>query len=191
MSPTLGEDSLHAAIVSGLIGVALVLLFMLLYYRSLALVVIFGITLSGLVQWNVISLLSSTNGLALSLSGIAGIIVSVGVTVDSYVVFFEKLKDELKTGRSLKNSAERGFKSAWRTILAADIVSLIGAFTLWYLTVGSVRGFAFFLGLSTMCDIVIAWFFTRPAMLLLSRNKRLQRGRFFGIDNTVQPVGGA
>jgi preprotein translocase subunit SecD len=191
VSPTLGEDSLHAAIVSGLIGVALVLLFMLLYYRSLALVVIFGITLSGLVQWNVISLLSSTNGLALSLAGIAGIIVSVGVTVDSYVVFFEKLKDELKTGRSLKNSAERGFKSAWRTILAADIVSLIGAFTLWYLTVGSVRGFAFFLGLSTMCDIVIAWFFTRPAMLLLSRNKRMQRGRFFGIDNTTQSVGGA
>jgi preprotein translocase subunit SecD len=164
---------------------------MLLYYRSLALVVIFGITLSGLTQWNVISLLSSTNGLALSLAGIAGIIVSVGVTVDSYVVFFEKLKDELKTGRSLKNSAERGFKSAWRTILAADIVSLIGAFTLWYLTVGSVRGFAFFLGLSTMCDIVIAWFFTRPAMLLLSRSKRLQRGRFFGIDNTAQRVGGA
>jgi len=191
VSPTLGEDSLHAAVISGLIGVALVLLFMLLYYRSLALVVVLGISLSGLTQWNVISLLSSTNGLALSLSGIAGIIVSVGVTVDSYVVFFEKLKDELKNGRSLKNSAERGFKSAWRTILAADIVSLIGAFTLWYLTVGSVRGFAFFLGLSTMCDIVIAWFFTRPAMLLLSRNKRLQRGRFFGIDNTVQPVGGA
>ncbi|MCX6533652.1 MAG: protein translocase subunit SecD [Actinobacteria bacterium] len=191
VSPTLGEDSLHAAIVSGLIGVGLVLLFMLLYYRSLALVVVLGIVLSGLTQWNVISLLSSTNGLALSLAGIAGIIVSVGVTVDSYVVFFEKLKDELKTGRSLKNSAERGFKSAWRTILAADIVSLIGAFTLWYLTVGSVRGFAFFLGLSTMCDIVIAWFFTRPTMLLLSRSKRLQRGRFFGIDNTVQPVGGA
>jgi len=190
VSPTLGEDSLHAAIVSGLIGVALVLLFMFLYYRSLALVVIFGITLSGLTQWNVISLLSSTNGLALSLSGIAGIIVSVGVTVDSYVVFFERLKDELKTGRSLKNSAERGFKSAWRTILAADIVSLIGAFTLWSLTVGSVRGFAFFLGLSTMCDIVIAWFFTRPAILLLSRNKRLQRGRFFGIDNSTQPIGG-
>jgi len=190
VSPTLGEDSLHAAIVSGLIGVALVLLFMFLYYRSLALVVIFGITLSGLTQWNVISLLSSTNGLALSLSGIAGIIVSVGVTVDSYVVFFERLKDELKTGRSLKNSAERGFKSAWRTILAADIVSLIGAFTLWSLTVGSVRGFAFFLGLSTMCDIVIAWLFTRPAILLLSRNKRLQRGRFFGIDNSTQPIGG-
>jgi preprotein translocase subunit SecD len=191
VSPTLGDDSLHAAIVSGLIGVLLVLLFMLVYYRLLAIVVVIGITLSGLVQWNVISLLSSTNGLALSLAGIAGIIVSIGVTVDSYVVFFEKLKDELKSGRTLKNSAERGFKSAWRTILAADIVSLIGAFTLWYLTVGSVRGFAFFLGLSTLCDIIIAWFFTRPAMLLLARTKRFQRGRIFGIDNTVNATGGA
>jgi len=191
VSPTLGDDSLNAAIVSGLIGVLLVLLFMLLYYRLLALIVVFGITLSGLVQWNVISLLSNTNGLALSLAGIAGIIVSIGVTVDSYVVFFEKLKDELKTGRTLKNSAERGFKSAWRTILAADIVSLIGAFTLWYLTVGSVRGFAFFLGLSTLCDIIIAWFFTRPTMLMIARTKRLQRGRIFGIDNTVNANGGA
>lgn len=191
VSPTLGEDSLNAAIVSGLIGVLLVLLFMILYYRLLALIVVFGITLSGLVQWNVISLLSTTNGLALSLAGIAGIIVSVGVTIDSYVVFFEKLKDELKSGRTLKNSAERGFKSAWRTILAADIVSLIGAFTLWYLTVGSVRGFAFFLGLSTLCDIVIAWFFTRPTMLMIARTKRFQRGRLFGIDNTVNATGGA
>ena len=191
VSPTLGDDSLNAAVVSGLIGVLLVLLFMLLYYRLLALIVVFGITLSGLVQWNVISLLSSTNGLALSLAGIAGIIVSIGVTVDSYVVFFEKLKDELKTGRTLKNSAERGFKSAWRTILAADIVSLIGAFTLWYLTVGSVRGFAFFLGLSTLCDIVIAWFFTRPTMLMIAKTKRFQRGRLFGIDNTVNATGGA
>jgi preprotein translocase subunit SecD len=191
VSPTLGDDSLNAAIVSGLIGVLLVLLFMMLYYRLLAVIVVFGIAISGLVQWNVISLLSTTNGLALSLSGIAGIIVSVGVTVDSYVVFFEKLKDELKSGRTLKNSAERGFKSAWRTILAADIVSLIGAFTLWSLTVGSVRGFAFFLGLSTLCDLIIAWFFTRPTMLMIARTKRFQRGRLFGIDNTVNATGGA
>jgi preprotein translocase subunit SecD len=107
------------------------------------------------------------------------------------VVFFEKLKDELKSGRTLKNSAERGFKSAWRTILAADIVSLIGAFTLWSLTVGSVRGFAFFLGLSTLCDLIIAWFFTRPTMLMIARTKRFQRGRLFGIDNTVNATGGA
>jgi preprotein translocase subunit SecD len=186
VSPTLGSDSLRAAIISGLIGVGLVLLFMLLYYRSLA-----GLLISGVIQWNVISLLSSTNGLALSLAGIAGIIVSIGVTVDSYVVFFEKLKDEVKSGRTLRNSAERGFKSAWRTILAADIVSLLGAFTLWYLTVGSVRGFAFFLGLSTLCDMIVAWFFTRPTMLLLARSNFIARRRVFGVDPSALAPGGA
>ena len=182
VSPTLGEDSLRAALVAGIIGIALVLLFMLLYYRSLAWIVVVGLGISGLIQWNVISLLSKTNGLALSLAGAAGIIVSIGVTIDSYVVFFEKLKDEVKAGRTLRNSAERGFKSAWRTIVAADIVSLLGAFTLWYLTVGSVRGFAFFLGLSTLCDMIVAWFFTRPTMLLVARGNRAAKGRAFGID---------
>ena len=191
VSPTLGNDSLRAAIISGLIGVGLVLLFMLLYYRSLAAVVVVGLLVSGTIQWNVISLLSRTNGLALSLAGIAGIIVSIGVTVDSYVVFFEKLKDEVKAGRTLRNSAERGFKSAWRTILAADIVSLLGAFTLWYLTVGSVRGFAFFLGLSTLCDLIVAWFFTRPTMLLLARSNFIARRRVFGVDPSVLTPGGA
>jgi preprotein translocase subunit SecD len=191
VSPTLGSDSLRAAIISGLIGVGLVLLFMLLYYRSLAAIVVIGLLVSGVIQWNVISLLSRTNGLALSLAGIAGIIVSIGVTVDSYVVFFEKLKDEVKSGRTLRNSAERGFKSAWRTILAADIVSLLGAFTLWYLTVGSVRGFAFFLGLSTLCDMVVAWFFTRPTMLLLARSNFIARRRVFGVDSSALTSGGA
>lgn len=189
VSPTLGEDSLRAAIVAGLVGVGLVLLFMILYYRSLALILVLGLVVSGSIQWNVISILSKTNGLALSLSGIAGIIVSIGVTVDSYVVFFEKLKDEVKAGRSLRNSADRSFKSAWRTIVAADTVSLLGAFTLWYLTVGSVRGFAFFLGLSTLCDLLVAWFFTRPTMLLVARSDRFRSGRTFGISTAS--TGGA
>ncbi len=188
VSPTLGEDSLRAAIIAGLIGVALVLAFMLLYYRSLALVVVGGLLVSGAIQWSIISLLSKTNGLALSLSGAAGIIVSIGVTVDSYVVFFEKLKDEVRAGRTMRNSAERSFKSAWRTIIAADTVSLIGAFTLWYLTVGSVRGFAFFLGLSTLCDVVVAWFFTRPTMLLLSRRRLYGTKGAFGVDTSGSPA---
>ena len=191
VSPTLGKDSLKAAIVAGLIGVLLVLLFMILYYRSLALVVVLGLAISGALQWSVISLLSATNGLALSLAGIAGIIVSIGVTVDSYVVFFEKLKDEVKAGRTVRNSAERGFRSAWRTIIAADTVSLLGAFTLWYLTVGSVRGFAFFLGLSTLCDILVAWFYTRPAMLLLARSGRFDKGHVLGVDTASAVAGGA
>ncbi len=119
------------------------------------------------------------------LSGTAGIIVSIGVTVDSYVVFFERLKDDVQSGRTLKNSAQRGFESAWRTILAADTVSLIGALVLWWLTVGSVRGFAFFLGLSTLCDIVVSYFYTRPTVLLLSRTRLLNSGRVLGVRRTA------
>ena len=181
VSASLGEDSLRAAVLSGLIGVVLVLLFLLFYYRLLAIVVVGGLTVSGLLLWSVISWLSKTNGLALTLSGAAGIIVSIGVTVDSYVVFFEKLKDDVQQGRTLRNSAARGFDRAWRTILAADTVSLIGAVILWWLTVGSVRGFAFFLGLSTMADMIVSYFFTRPAVLLLAKTKLFNRGRVLGV----------
>ncbi len=181
VSASLGKDSLKAAIVSGLIGVLLVLLFLMFYYRLIAVVVLAGLGVSGLLLWSVISWLSKTNGLALTLSGTAGIIVSIGVTVDSYVVFFEKLKDDVQAGRTLRNSAARGFDSAWRTILAADTVSLLGAIILWSMTVGSVRGFAFFLGLATMSDIVVSYFFTRPAVLLLARTKFFNKGRVLGV----------
>ena len=182
VSATLGKDSLHAAIVSGLVGVALVLLFLLFYYRRLTFVVLAGLAVSGMLQWSAISWLSQRNGLALSLSGVTGIIVSIGVTVDSYVVFFEKLKDDVLAGRTLRNSATRSFEAAWKTILAADTVSLIGAVVLWFLTVGSVRGFAFFLGLSTFCDVIVAYFFTRPAVILLARSKFMNKGKVFGVS---------
>lgn len=181
VSASLGEDSLRAAVLSGLIGLLLVLLFLLFYYRLLAIVVVGGLCISGLLLWSVISWLSKTNGLALTLSGAAGIIVSVGVTVDSYVVFFEKLKDDVQQGRTLRNSAARGFDRAWRTILVADTVSLIGAVVLWQLTVGSVRGFAFFLGLSTLSDMVVSYFFARPAVLLLAKTKLFNKGRVLGV----------
>ena len=181
ISPTLGKDSLRAAVISGVIGVVLVLLLLIAYYRLLGFVVVAGIAVSSALLYSVISLLSRTQGLSLSLAGVAGIIVSVGVTVDSYVVFFERLKDEVRSGRTMRNSAQRGFTGAWRTILVADIVSLIGAFTLWYLTVGSVRNFAFFLGLSTLADLVVAWFFTRPAVLLLARTDWMARRKVMGI----------
>ncbi len=185
VSASLGKDSLRAAVVSGLIGVLLVLLFLMLYYRLIAVVVVAGLGVSGLLLWSVISWLSKSNGLALTLSGTAGIIVSIGVTVDSYVVFFEKLKDDVQAGRTLRNSAVRGFDSAWRTILAADTVSLLGAIILWSMTVGSVRGFAFFLGLSTLSDIVVSYFFTRPAVLLLARTKFFNKGRVLGVRSTT------
>jgi preprotein translocase subunit SecD len=187
VSPTLGKDSLRAAWVAGLVGVVLVFIFMVLYYRLLGLIVAAGLGVSGALIWTVISFLSKTQGLALSLAGIAGLIVSVGVTVDSYVVFFERLKDEVRAGRSMRNSAQRGFAGAWHTIVVADMVSLIGAAVLWYLTVGSVRGFAFFLGLSTLCDLVVAYCFTRPAVLLLARTEWMARRKVMGIE--VSPAG--
>ncbi len=188
VSPTLGSDSLRAALIAGLVGVGLVLLFFFAYYRLLPVVMLLGLALSGSLMWSVIALLSKTNGLALTLAGVAGIIVSVGVTVDSYVVFFERLKDEVQAGRSLRGSAQRSFQSAFRTILIADGASFIGAVVLWYLTVGAVRGFAFFLGLSTLIDVIIAYFYTRPAVLLLARTKLFGGNRVLGVR---QSDGGA
>ena len=181
VSPTLGGDSLSAAIFSGLVGLALVFLLMLAYYRFVAIVVFFGLAVSIGLQFSIITYLSKTNGLALSLAGIAGIIVSIGIAVDSYIVFFERLKDELSSGRTLRNSAQRSFEGAWRTVLAADTVSFLAAAVLWWLTVGSVRGFAFFLGLATLADVTIVWFFTRPAMLLLARSKFMSTRSMLGI----------
>ncbi len=181
VSPTLGKDSLRAAVISGLVGVLLVVLFFFFYYRLLTIVILGGLTISFSLLWSVVAFLSKTNGLALTLSGVAGIIVSIGVTVDSYVVFFEKMKDELQQGKTLRGSAQRSFASAWRTILAADTVSFLGALTLWWLTVGSVRGFAFFLGLSTLCDVIVAYFFTRPSVLLLARTRLLNGRKILGV----------
>ena len=168
-----------------------VLLLMLLYYRRLALVVIAGIAVSASLIWSMVTMFN--NFFVLTLAGVTGIVVSIGVTVDSYVVFFERLRDEMRGGRTLRNSAQRGFAAAWRTILAADFVSLLGAIVLWYLSVGSVRGFALFLGLSTICDMVVAYFFTRPAVILLSRRKSFQGGMVLGIQQVEAKVstGGA
>jgi len=181
VSPTLGKDSLRAAIISGLIGVLLVMAFFFVYYRMLTIVVVGGLMVSSALLWSIIAFISRSNGLALTLSGVAGIIVSIGVTVDSYVVFFERIKDELHAARTLRSSAQRSFALAWRTILAADTVSFLGALVLWWLTVGSVRGFAFFLGLSTLCDVIVAYFFTRPAVLLLARSKFLNGRKVLGV----------
>ena len=186
VSATLGTDSLRAAIISGLVGILLVLILLIAYYRLMALFIFAGMTISITLLWSLISVLSRTNGLALSLSGIAGIIVSIGIAVDSYIVFFERIKDEIRVGKTLKNSVIRSFESAWRTIVAADTVSFLCAAVLWFLTVGSVRGFAFFLGISALTDLVITFFFTRSAVLLFARSKRVQGKKILGIQ-TVKP----
>ncbi len=182
VSATLGKDSLKAALVSGGIGCGLVLLFMMLYYRRLAVVVVLGLIISGALIYSASAMISEFYNGVLSLSGIAGLIVSIGVTVDTYVVFFERLKDDVRVGRSLRNSARRGFKSAFRTVLIANTVSLIGAVVLFYLSVGAVRGFAFYLALSTVVDILVAYFFTGPAVLLLARSRFMSGSKIMGID---------
>jgi preprotein translocase subunit SecD len=181
VSASLGEDSLRAGIIAGLVGLGLVALYMLIYYRALGLVMIVGVGISGALLFAIVSWMGETRGLALTLAGVTGIIVSIGVTVDSYVVFFERLKDEVKAGRTLRTSTERAFKRAFRTILAANISSFLGAAVLWWLTVGSVRGFAFFLGLSTVLDVIVAWLFTRPVVMLLSRNRFFTDMPGFGV----------
>ena len=193
VSASLGKDSLRAGIAAGVAGLALVLLYMILYYRALGLVVLLGLTMWGSLMWSVISFLGATSGLALSLSGAVGIIISVGVTVDSYVVYFERLKDEIRSGKTIRSSVDRGFSRAFRTILAADISSFIGAALLFMLTVGSVRGFAFFLGLSTLLDVIVAWFFTRPVVSLLGRNRVFTEARWLGVARglAASPTGGA
>jgi preprotein translocase subunit SecD len=193
VSATLGKDSLRAGIVAGIIGLILVLLYMILYYRALGLVVLLGLCVSGMLMYSIVAFLGRTSGLALSLAGATGIIVSVGVTVDSYVVYFERLKDEIRSGKTIRSSVDRGFARAYRTILAADAVSFIGAAVLYVLAVGSVRGFAFFLGLSTLLDVAIAYLFTRPMVILLGRNRLFTEAKFLGVARglAAAPTGGA
>jgi preprotein translocase subunit SecD len=190
VSPSLGRDSLRAGLLTGLLGLFLVCLYMLFYYRVLGLVVISGLLVSGGLMWTVVSLLSKTQGLALSLSGTVGIIVSVGVTVDSYVVYFERLRDQIREGKSIESAVDRGFKQAWRTIVAADLTSFIGALVLYLLTVGSVRGFAFFLMLSTALDIVVTYFFTRNVVKLIAKRNGFT-GKSLGVDVLARAATGA
>ncbi len=170
ISPTLGHSSLVAGLGAGLVGLALVLLYTILYYRALGLVIVLGLGLTAALLWAIISALGHTAfAPSFNLAGVTGLIVSIGITVDSYIVYFERLKDEARAGRSIRTSVDRGFKSAWRTVLAADTVSLLAAVLLYLIAVGDVRGFAFFLGLSTIMDVVITWYFTRPLVILLGR----------------------
>jgi preprotein translocase subunit SecD len=193
VSATLGKDSLRAGLLAGLIGLGLVLLYMILYYRALGIVVLLGLCVSTMLMYSIVTFLSSSSGLTLSLAGVTGIIVSVGVTVDSYIIYFERLKDEVRSGKTLRSSVDRGFSRAWRTILAADISSLIGAGLLYWLTVGPVRGFAFFLGLSTLLDLVTAYFFKRPVVAFLGRSRFFTEARWFGVARglAADPGGGA
>ncbi|CAB4559749.1 MAG: protein translocase subunit SecD [Actinobacteria bacterium] len=189
VSATLGKDSLDAAILAGLVGVALVLFFLFAYYRLLAVVAIGGLAISGMLLWSVIAWLSRTNGLAFTLSGAAGVIVSIGTGADSYIMLFERLKEDIRAGRTLRNSATRSFENSWRTIIVANTSTLIGAVILWWLSIGSVRGFAFFLGLSSLTSMIAVYFFTRPAVLLIANWNRLNTRGVLGVKSS-QVLGG-
>jgi preprotein translocase subunit SecD len=182
VSPTLGKSSLKAGLLAGIGGLLLVLIYTILYYRVLGVVVVTGLLTTAALLWAIVSALGhSSLNLTLDLSGVTGVIVSVGITVDSYIVYFERLKDEARSGRSVRTSVDRSFKGAFRTVLAADLVSLAAAVVLYLLAVGTVRGFAFFLGLSTLLDVFTTFFFTRPLVILLGRSTRITEARVFGV----------
>jgi preprotein translocase subunit SecD len=185
VSPSLGKDQLHAGILAGIIGLALVAIYMLVFYRLLGLVVIAGIVLSGMALYTLVAWLLPALGITivLGLSGVTGIIVSVGITVDSYIVYFEKMKDELRAGATVRSCVDRSFTKSFRTILAADLVSLIGAIVLYALAIGSVRGFALFLGISTVLDLLVSYFFMHPVVSILARKPHLVRMKGFGIGS--------
>lgn len=171
ISATLGGEQLRAGIVAGLIGLALVVLYSLLYYRGLGLVTVASLIVAGVLNYGAVVLLGWQIGFRLSLAGVAGLIVAIGITADSFVVFFERLRDEVRDGRTLRVAVEQGWVRARRTILAADFVSLLAAVVLYLLSVGGVRGFAFALGLTTVVDIAVVFLFTKPMVTLLARTK--------------------
>ncbi len=174
ISATLGSNELKAGLLAGGIGLILVLFYSFFYYRGLSFVTVTSLALSAAIQYPIIVLLGKAISYTLTLAGIAGLIVAIGVTADSFVVFFERLRDEVRDGNSLRTSVERGWVRARRTIISADLVSLIASAILYWLAIGDVRGFAFTLGLSTVIDLVVVFLFTKPLLTLLARTK------FFG-----------
>nr|WP_239380544.1 protein translocase subunit SecD [Frankia sp. CIT1] len=187
VSPTLGKDSLNAGLLAGAIGLLLVVVYSFLYYRALGIVVISSLAVSGLLVYAAVVLLGRWIGFTLTLAGIAGLIVSIGVTADSFVVYFERIKDEVRAHRSVRAAVDRAWPSARRTMLSADTVSFLAAAVLYVLSIGSVRGFAFTLGLSTLIDVLIMFIFTKPVVSLLVRRPLFASSRFSGL--TVSALG--
>jgi preprotein translocase subunit SecD len=183
VSAKLGGDQLQAGIIAGLIGLGLVLLYSIMYYRGLALVVSLSLVVAGLLAWALIVLLGASMGFALNLPGIAGVIVAIGVTADSFIIYFERIRDEVREGRSLRTAIETGWVRSRKTIVVADSVSLLSALVLFVLAIGAVKGFAFTLGLTTLIDLAVVFFFTKPMMTLLGRTKFFGEGhRFSGFE---------
>ncbi|MDE0116655.1 MAG: protein translocase subunit SecD [bacterium] len=173
VSATIGGDSLRAGVIAGIVGLALVFLFMVSMYRLLGVVAMLSLGVSATLLWVIVAWLGETQDLALTLAGVTGLIVSIGVSLDSNVVYFEHLKEDVATGRALRSSLELSFPAAFRTIFRANFASLIAAVILYWLSAGSVRGFALMLGLASVLDLVATYFFLRPCAQLMSRSPSL------------------
>ena len=183
ISATLGEESLAAGLLAGLIGLIVVVVYMTFQYRGLASVVLGSLIVAALLVYLAVAFLSWRQGYRLSLAGVAGLIVAIGITADSFIVYFERVRDELREGKTLEVAVEAGWKRALRTILVSDAVSITAAVTLYVLTSSSVRGFAFTLGLVTLIDLLVVTLFTHPMVQLLARNKFFASGhKWSGFD---------
>lgn len=176
ISPTLGNDQLQAGLIAGGFGLLLVTVYLLLYYRALGVIAVVSLVAAAVMTYLVFIILGRGIGFTLTLSGVAGAIVAIGITADSFIIYFERIRDEIREGKRLRVAIDQGWIRARRTILAADFVSLLSAAILYYLSVGSVRGFAFTLGLITFVDIAVAFLFTRALVTRLGNSKWMNSG---------------
>jgi preprotein translocase subunit SecD len=183
VSAALGGEQLQAGLIAGAIGLALVIVYLVAYYRGLALIAILSLTVSAILTYTIMALLGPAIGFALNLPAVCGAIVAIGITADSFIVYFERIRDEIREGRTLRPAVERGWPRARRTILVSDFVSFLAAAVLFIVTVGKVQGFAFTLGLTTVLDVVVVFFFTKPLMTLLARRAFFAGGHHWsGLD---------
>lgn len=185
VTPALGSDQLKAGLISGAIGLALVVVYLIAYYRGLSFIAILSLLVSAALTYTIMSLLGPAIGFALNLPAVCGAIVAIGITADSFIVYFERVRDEIREGRTLRPAVERGWPRARRTILVSDFVSFLAAAVLFIVTVGKVQGFAFTLGLTTLLDVVVVFFFTKPLMTVMARTKFFGGGHpWSGLDPT-------
>ncbi|WP_208643317.1 protein translocase subunit SecD [Streptomyces diastatochromogenes] len=183
VTAALGGDQLHAGLLAGAIGLALVVIYLIAYYRGLSIVAMASLLISGILTYVIMALLGPAIHFALNLPAVCGAIVAIGITADSFIVYFERIRDEIREGRTLRPAVERAWPRARRTILVSDFVSFLAAAVLFIVTVGKVQGFAFTLGLTTVLDVVVVFFFTKPLMTLLARRKFFADGhKWSGLD---------
>lgn len=183
VTAALGGEQLQAGLIAGAIGLALVVIYLVAYYRGLALIALLSLLVSGILTYTLMSLLGPAIGFALNLPAVCGAIVAIGITADSFIVYFERVRDEIRDGRTLRPAVERAWPRARRTILVSDFVSFLAAAVLFVVTVGKVQGFAFTLGLTTLLDVVVVFLFTKPVMTLMARTKFFASGHpWSGLD---------